>query len=117
MSIELPPLPPIPGTEATPAQWDVYLRIAALHTSTATASAISAQTAQMALMVAASERHAALMQQLLDQTPPATSPGTARVVVAALMSEAGGERAPAEVASAVLARVAAVDTMLGGETP
>lgn len=76
----LPELPPIPSGEATPQQWDIYLRIAALYAATNTAQAIDAQTAQMVKMVAASERHAALMQQLLDQpaspTPTSSVPTT-----------------------------------------
>ncbi len=115
--IALPPIPEAPSVESTPEEWDRYLRIVALHTSTASAAAINAQTAQMALMTAAAERSATLMQQLLDQPTTAPAPTTsdgARVAMAALMTEGGADKPPAEVAQAVLARVSAVDTMLGG---
>jgi ATP phosphoribosyltransferase len=121
MPIELPPLPPLPNADSTPVQWDVYLRIVALHTSTATAEAITAQTAQMVKMTAAAERSAALMQQLLDQpTTPAPAPvagsDAARVAVAALLGEIG-DRTPADVATAALARMGAADRVLSGEVP
>lgn len=94
--------------------------IARLYVSREASEAIDRQTAQMALMTAAATRSGDLMQRLLDQpTPPAPAPAgsdAARVVVSALMAE-NTDRPPAEVATAVLARVAAVDTMLGGETP
>lgn len=121
MSLELPAIPPQPAADAPAAEWSLYLQILGLHSaaagqqaSAATAQAIRDQTAQMALMTAASQAHAALMQQLLDQPVPAGSDGAARVAMAALLSESGTDRQPAEVATAVLARVAAVDTMLGG---
>lgn len=121
-AITLPPIPPQPAADATPAVWDVYLRILALYSAAAgqdsaakTQDAINAQTAQMVKMTAAAERSATLMQQLLDQPAPAPAAGdSARVAMAALMTEGGSEKPPAEVAQAVLARVAAVDTMLGG---
>ena len=121
MSIELPPLPPLPGVESTPAEWDLYLRIAALHSTAGTQDAINAQTAQMVLMTAAAERNAALMQQLLDQpTAPAPVPvaggDAARVAVTALLGEIG-DRIPADVATAALARMGAADRVLGGEAP
>ncbi len=119
MPIELPPLPPLPNADSTPVQWDVYLRIVALHTSTATAEAITAQTAQMVKMTTAAERSAALMQQLLDQpTTPAPVAGgdAARVAVTALLGEIG-ERTPDQVATAALARMGAADRVLGGEAP
>ena len=84
MSIELPPIPPLPGAESTPAEWDVYLRIVALHNSAASTAAINAQTAQMALMTAAAERNAALMQQILEQ-PQAPSTGFSESFVMSLL--------------------------------
>ena len=119
MSIELPPIPPLPGAESTPAEWDVYLRIVALHNSAASTAAINAQTAQMALMTAAAERNAALMQQLLDQEPvpaPVAGGDASRAAVIALLGETG-ERTPADVATAALARMGAADRVLGGEAP
>lgn len=114
----LPPIPPQPTTEAA---WPRYLDILRLHVSAASSDAIDRQTAQMVLMTAAAQNNAALMQQLLDQPAPAPSPvgggGGARVAMAALMTEGGSDRPPADVAQAVLARVAAVDTMLGSEAP
>ena len=52
-AITLPPIPPQPAADATPAVWDVYLRILALYSAAAgqdsaakTQDAINAQTAQ-----------------------------------------------------------------------
>lgn len=118
MSIELPPIPPPPNADSTPEQLARYLDIARLYVSRESSEAIDRQTAQMVLMTAAAERSATLMQQLLDQPPPAPSTpsdNAHRVVVAALMTEGGADKTPGDVATAVLARVAAVDTMLGGE--
>ena len=85
MSIELPPIPPQPtGEGATPAAWDVYLRILALHSTAGTQAAINAQTAQMALMTAAAVRSGDLMQQLLDQPAP-TSTGFSESFVMSLL--------------------------------
>lgn len=116
MAIELPPLPPIPAAAAPAADWARYMDIARLYVSRESSEAIDRQTAQMALMTAAAVRSGDLMQQLLDQTPPAPTAGSdgARVAMTALLSEST-DRPPAEVATAVLARVAAVDSMLGGE--
>ena len=119
VEIELPPIPPQPAASAPAADWVRYLDILRLHVSAESAAAVDRQTAQMALMTAAAVRSGDLMQQLLDQTPP-PSPApagsdAARVVVSALMAE-NTDRPPAEVATAVLARVAAVDSMLGGES-
>ena len=91
-AITLPPIPPQPAADATPAVWDVYLRILALYSAAAgqdsaakTQDAINAQTAQMVKMTAAAERSATLMQQLLDQPAPAPAAGdSARVAMAAL---------------------------------
>lgn len=114
--ITLPPIPPAIGPESTPAEVDLYLRIVGFYMQRETREAIDAQTAQMALMTAAATRSGDLMQQFLDQTPPAPTAGSdgARVAMTALLSEST-DRPPAEVATAVLARVAAVDSMLGGE--
>ena len=54
-----------------------------------------------------------LAAALSGQPAPASVDG-ARVAMTALLSEST-DRPPAEVATAVLARVAAVDSMLGGE--
>ena len=121
MSIELPPIPPQPSPDATPAQIALYLDIVRLYVSRESAEAIDRQTAQMVKMVAASERHADLMQQLLDQpTTPAPAPvagsDAARVAVTALLGEIG-ERTPDQVATAALARMGAADRVLGGEVP
>lgn len=117
MSIELPPIPPLPGVDSDAAEWARYLDILRLHVSVGSSDAIDRQTAQMVLMTAAAERNTALLQQLLDQGPaPAPiADGSHRVVVAALMTEGGADKPPAEVATAVRARVAAVDSMLSGE--
>lgn len=117
MSIELPAIPAAPNEDSTPEQWARYLDIARLYVSRESSEAIDRQTAQMALMTAAAEQNATLMQQFLDQPAPNPVAGgdAARVVVAALMSEGGADKPPADVATAVRARVAAVDSMLGGE--
>lgn len=120
MSIELPPIPPQPSPDSTPAQIALYLDIARLYVSRESAEAIDRQTAQMVLMTAAAERNAALMQQLLDQPTPAPAPvaggDAARVAVTALLGEIG-DRIPADVATAALARMGAADRVLGGEAP
>ena len=120
MSLELPAIPAAPNEDSTPEQWARYLQIVALHNSAASTQAIRDQTAQMALMTAAAVRSGDLMQQLLDQPSPPPAPsadsGAARVAMASLLSEST-DRPPAEVATAVLARVAAVDSMLGGVQP
>jgi hypothetical protein len=119
MSIELPPIPAQPNADSTPEQWARYLDIARLYVSRESAAAIDRQTDQMALMTAAAERNAALMQQLLDQpTTPAPAAGgdAARVAVTALLGEIG-DRIPADVATAALARMGAADRVLGGEAP
>lgn len=48
MSIELPPIPPQPTVESTPAEWDQYLRIVGFHLT-------AAQIAVDGRMVAAQE--------------------------------------------------------------
>jgi len=58
-----------------------------------------------------------LASALSGQAPATATGDAARVAMAALMTEGGADKPPAEVAQAVLARVAAVDTMLGGEAP
>ena len=73
MSIELPAIPAAPNADSTPEQWARYLQIVALHNTAATQDAINAQTAQMALMTAAAQANATLMQQLLDQPAQAGS--------------------------------------------
>ena len=84
MSIELPPIPTQPGVESTPAEWARYLDILRLHVSRESSEAIDRQTAQMALMVEATDSgtaaitaHNAIVQQVLDQphTAPAPSSG------------------------------------------
>ena len=108
MSIELPPIPAQPNADSTPEQWARYLDIARLYVSRESAAAIDRQTDQMALM-----------QQLLDQpTTPAPAAGgdAARVAVTALLGEIG-DRIPADVATAALARMGAADRVLGGEAP
>ncbi len=121
MSTELPPIPEHPNADSTPEQWARYLDIARLYVSRESAEAIDRQTAQMVKMTAAAERSAALMQQLLDQpTTPAPAPvaggDAARVAVAALLGEIG-DRTPADVATAALARMGAADRVLSGEAP
>ena len=64
--ITLPPIPEPPHEETSPADWARYLDILRLHVSAASADAIDRQTAQMALMTAAAEHNAALMQLFLD---------------------------------------------------
>lgn len=121
MSIELPPIPPLPNADSTPAQIALYLDIARLYVSRESSDAIDRQTEQMAKMTAAAERSAGLMQQLLDQPQapaptPAAGGDAARVAVTALLGETG-DRTPADVAAAALARMGAADRMLGGEAP
>ena len=119
MSIDLPPLPPIPAAAATAADWARYMDIARLYVSRESSEAIDRQTAQMVLMTAAAERSAALMQQLLDQEPtpaPVAGGDASRAAVIALLGETG-ERTPADVATAALARMGAADRVLGGEVP
>ena len=113
MSIELPPIPAQPTVESTPEQWTHYRWAVSLHVT-------AEQTAAINRQAAATEATASIAQQMLDQ-PNAPAPVPAplndnahRVVVAALMTEGGADKTPADVATAVLARVAAVDTMLGG---
>ena len=84
MSIELPAIPAAPNEDSTPEQWARYLQIVALHNSAAATQAIRDQTAQMALMTAAAQANATLMQQLLEQ-PQTTSSGFSESFVMSLL--------------------------------
>lgn len=84
MSIELPAIPAAPNEDSTPEQWARYLQIVALHNSAASTQAIRDQTAQMALMTAAAQANATLMQQLLAQ-PQTTSSGFSESFVMSLL--------------------------------
>jgi hypothetical protein len=83
-TITLPPIPPAPNGDTSPADWARYLDILRLHVSAASADAIDRQTAQMALMTAAAEHSATLMQQLLDQ-PAQPSSGFSEAFVMGLL--------------------------------
>jgi hypothetical protein len=84
MSITLPQIPPAPNPDSTSEAWDRYLRIVALHRSAEASDAIDRQTAQMSLMTAAAQNHAALMQQLLNQ-PAQSSTGFSETFVMGLL--------------------------------
>lgn len=135
MSIELPP-PPVQGADETLsdfqirhlAWWregDLMQRVACHNmkaewlaniepqfgpTLTRFADAWDALDARLGQLVAALTGQPA-------STPGAADSGSARVAMTALMTEGGADKPPGEVAQAVLARVAAVNTMLGGEAP
>lgn len=85
MSIELPPIPAIPAADAASAQWDVYLRILGMYVARESREAIDAQTTQMAAMTQASQAHALLMQQYLDQ-PQVQAEGFSEAGVLSLVS-------------------------------
>ena len=66
MSIELPPLPPLPNADSTPEQWAHYRWTVSLHVT-------AEQTAAINRQAIATEDTASIAQQMLDQPQPSTS--------------------------------------------
>lgn len=130
MAVELPPVP-VPLQNETPAEFndrmlnwwrmcDILLRQECQQMKSQWLENVVPQFQPTLIRIADAwdamdTRLGELATALSGQPSPAPAGSdAARVVVSALMAE-NTDRPPAEVATAVLARVAAVDSMLGGE--
>ena len=74
--IELPVVPTVPAAGATAAEWDVYLRIVALHINAASVAATNASAA--AHQAVATSQHA--LASAIGAAPPQRLPTRAELV-------------------------------------
>jgi len=66
MSIELPPIPPLPSPDSTPAQWALYVDILRLHITSEQSAAMADNTAAVRDQIASQQQFMAAMNATPD---------------------------------------------------